>query len=163
MVKMIKKQTSDKTGNVYVKSEKDPAPELNLENLDLSSGEDRNGKPGLELAEEKPKKRKRRTKKKVEEIDPFTFLTQDATKIIASAIPFMVIANYTKDKKWLLSDSQTEILSVQWDRVFNKWLPIWFAKFEAEISLGMAICMILLAQSSKPAEPIIIEGTEKPE
>jgi hypothetical protein len=101
--------------------------------------------------EEKPARKKRRSKAEIqaekEQVLPYSLIDKDTCKLIATIIPFSLLAITLKDKRYFLTDSESDRLAPQWDKVITKYLPDYLSKYGAEASLGISICMLLIQKS----------------
>lgn len=78
---------------------------------------------------------------------PFEILDKELLKIVAGIIPFGLIASFTQQKQYELSDHEKAYLAKYWDAVIMKYLPAFLDEYGEEVTLIGAIGVLLIQKS----------------
>lgn len=78
---------------------------------------------------------------------PFEILDKELLKIVAGMIPFGLIASFTQQKQYELSEHEKAYLAKYWDAVIMKYLPAILDEYGEEVTLMGAIGVLLIQKS----------------
>jgi len=116
--------------------------------------------PGIEKipVSSKKKKKPKRAQRIVEPagevgepgIKPYSVLDKESVDLFVKVIPFGLIALFTKNQKWVLTELEVETLSIAADRVLTKYLPDLFTEYLDEVQLGAVIITIFIKKLTAP-------------
>jgi hypothetical protein len=118
-----------------------PAVEKTLENF--------NSPENQETPEKVKKVRKPRVSKiqAETEIPPFSLIDKNTCLLISGLLPFSLLALGLKKPEYELDDIEKESLAPLWDKVIQKYLPQYLNQYACEVSLGIAISLLLIKKS----------------
>jgi len=76
-------------------------------------------------------------------------------KIVSAMIPFSILATFTNNDKYLLTNQEKETLAVMWDAVAHKYVPELVENYGCEVTLLSTIALFLVSKSG------VFEGAQK--
>ena len=90
--------------------------------------------------------------------EKFQIMDKTLCKILATVVPFALIAMLNKSPEWELTEAEKETLAPYWSDLVDKYFPQLEAQYGCEASLGIAVGMIAIQKSKildpkKPAAP----------
>jgi len=92
---------------------------------------------------------------------PYQFVDKATCKMIASLIPFSILAVLFQNDAYELNEKEKEQLAPLWDKIADKYIPEMISEFSEEASLGVTISLILVEKSGVIQSLIAPEKDEK--
>jgi hypothetical protein len=81
------------------------------------------------------------------ESTPFQLIDKNTCLLISGLVPFSLLALGLKKPEYELNDEEKESLAPLWDKIIQKYLPIYLSQYAEEVSLGIAISLLLIKKS----------------